>query len=72
MAASRPAASAPLTVYIYHGAAKLTLVRETMQDDPPATALADLAGIAASTDQDCSPTSIVSNLSGEQAAIRLA
>ena len=45
-------ASAPPTVYLYHGAAKLTLVRETTQDDPPAIALVDLAGIAANTDQD--------------------
>ena len=31
------------TVYLYHGAAKLTLVREGTIDDPPAVALQDLA-----------------------------
>lgn len=39
-------ASAPPTAYLYHGAAKLTLVRETTQEDPPAIALADLAALA--------------------------
>ena len=45
-------ASEPPTVYLYHGAAKLTLVRETTSSDFPAIALADLAGIAAKSDQD--------------------
>ncbi len=31
------------TVYLYHGPAKLTLVRESTLDDPPAVALQDLA-----------------------------
>ena len=34
------------TVFLYHGAAKLTLVRENTLDDPPAVALHDLAMIA--------------------------
>ena len=34
------------TVFLYHGSAKLTLVRETTLDDPPAVALHDLAMIA--------------------------
>ena len=34
------------TVFLYHGAAKLTLVRENTLDDPPAVALQDLAMIA--------------------------
>ena len=39
--------STPLpTVFLYHGAAKLTLVRENTLDDPPAVALHDLAMIA--------------------------
>ena len=42
---SRPQ-SEPPTVHLYHGAAKLTLVRETTQEDPPAIALTDLAGIS--------------------------
>lgn len=33
------------TVFLYHGAAKLTLVRENTLDDPPAVALQDLASI---------------------------
>ncbi|MBS0390999.1 MAG: hypothetical protein JSR23_07575 [Proteobacteria bacterium] len=33
-------------VFLYHGAAKLTLVRENTLDDPPAVALHDLAMIA--------------------------
>ena len=31
------------TVFLYHGTAKLTLVRENTLDDPPAVALHDLA-----------------------------
>ena len=31
------------TVFLYHGAAKLTLVRESTPEDPPAVALHDLA-----------------------------
>lgn len=38
--------SLPPTVYMYHGAAKLTLVRETVLDDPPAIALHDLSSLA--------------------------
>ena len=34
------------TVFLYHGAAKLTWVRENTLDDPPAVALHDLAMIA--------------------------
>ena len=34
------------TVFLYHGAAKLTLVRENTLDDPPAVALHDLAMIS--------------------------
>ena len=34
------------TVFLYHGTAKLTLVRENTLDDPPAVALHDLAMIA--------------------------
>jgi len=34
------------TVFLYHGATKLTLVRENTLDDPPAVALHDLAMIA--------------------------
>ena len=33
-------------VYLYHGSAKLTLVRECTFDDPPAVALQDLACIS--------------------------
>ena len=33
------------TVFLYHGAAKLTLVRENTLDDPPAVALQDLANV---------------------------
>ena len=33
------------TVFLYHGTAKLTLVRENTLDDPPAVALRDLASI---------------------------
>ena len=33
------------TVFLYHGTAKLTLVRENTLDDPPAVALQDLASI---------------------------
>ncbi|QLQ01663.1 MAG: hypothetical protein HZY77_00985 [Thiobacillus sp.] len=33
-------------VYLYHGSAKLTLVRESTLDDPPAVALQDLACIS--------------------------
>ena len=33
------------TVFLYHGAAKLTLVRENNLDDPPAVALQDLANV---------------------------
>jgi len=39
-------ASEPPTVYLYHGAAKLTLVRTNTQEDPPAISLHDLACIA--------------------------
>lgn len=35
------------TVFLYHGAAKLTLIRENTLDDPPAVALQDLASIRA-------------------------
>ena len=34
-------------VHLYHGADKLTLVRETTHDDPPAIALHDLASVVA-------------------------
>ena len=34
------------TVFLYHGTAKLTLVRENTLDDPPAVALHDLAMIS--------------------------
>lgn len=34
------------TVFLYHGTAKLTLVRENTPNDPPAVALHDLAMIA--------------------------
>ena len=40
--AANRATPAP-TVYLYHGPAKLTLVRESTLDDPPAVALQDLA-----------------------------
>ena len=33
------------TVFLYHGAAKLTLVRENTLDDPPAVALQDWANV---------------------------
>ena len=33
------------TVFLYHGTAKLTLVRENTLDDPPAVALQDLANV---------------------------
>ena len=33
------------TVFLYHGAAKLTLVRENTLDAPPAVALQDLANV---------------------------
>lgn len=38
------------TVYLYHGAEKLTLVRETTPDDPPAIALHDLASVVTGLD----------------------
>ena len=42
--------STPLpTVFLYHGAAKLTLVRESTLDDPPALALQDLANVLMAT-----------------------
>ena len=37
------------TVFLYHGAAKLTLVRENTMDDPPAVALQDLANVLIAT-----------------------
>ena len=37
------------TVFLYHGAAKLTLVRENTLDDPPAVALQDLANVLMAT-----------------------
>ena len=37
------------TVFLYHGAAKLTLVRENNLDDPPAVALQDLANVLMAT-----------------------
>ena len=37
------------TVFLYHGTAKLTLVRENTLDDPPAVALQDLANILMAT-----------------------
>ena len=43
--ASNPATPPP-TVYLYHGAAKLTLVRENTSDDTPAVALHDLVSIS--------------------------
>lgn len=55
-------ASEPPTVYLYHGATKLTLVRETTSGDFPAIALADLACIVAKSDQDYPHTSMVSSL----------
>ena len=33
------------TVFLYHGTAKLTLVRENTLDDPPAVALQDWANV---------------------------
>ena len=43
--------SAPApTVYLYHGVEKLTLVRETTPDDPPAIALHDLASVVTGLD----------------------
>ena len=33
------------TVFLYHGTAELTLVRENTLDDPPAVALQDLANV---------------------------
>ena len=41
-------ASVP-TVFLYHGTAKLTLVRENTLDDPPAVALQDLANVLMAT-----------------------
>ena len=38
------------TVYLYHRAEKLTLVRETTPDDPPAIALHDLASVVTGLD----------------------
>lgn len=38
------------TVYLYHGAEKLTLVRETTPDDPPAIALHHLASVVTGLD----------------------
>ena len=40
----------PPIVYLYHGADKLTLVRETTLDDVPAVALHDLARIFSAVD----------------------
>ena len=37
------------TVFLYHGTAKLTLVRENTLDDPPAVALQDLANVLMAT-----------------------
>ena len=37
------------TVFLYHGAAKLTLVRENTLDAPPAVALQDLANVLMAT-----------------------
>ena len=37
------------TVFLYHGTAKLTLVRENTMDDPPAVALQDLANVLIAT-----------------------
>ena len=37
-------------VYLYHGVEKLTLVRETTPDDPPAIALHDLASVVSEID----------------------
>lgn len=37
------------TVFLYHGAAKLTLVRENTSDDPPAVTLKDLANVLIAT-----------------------
>ena len=36
-------------VFLYHGTAKLTLVRENTLDDPPAVALQDLANVLMAT-----------------------
>lgn len=41
--------SAP-TVYMHHGANKLTLVRETLPDDPTAVALHDFVSIVSGMD----------------------
>jgi hypothetical protein len=38
------------TVHLYHGVEKLTLVRETTPDDPPAIALYDLASVVSKID----------------------
>ena len=38
-------ASAPPVVHLYHTEAKLTLVRESTLDDPPAIALHDITGV---------------------------
>ena len=45
---AREGTSVP-TVFLYHGAAKLTLVRENTLDDPPAVALQDLANVLMAT-----------------------
>ena len=37
------------TVFLYHGTAKLTLVRENTLDDPTAVALQDLANVLMAT-----------------------
>lgn len=37
------------TVFLYHGTAKLTLVRENTLDDPPAVALQDLSNVLMAT-----------------------
>ena len=37
------------TVFLYHGTAKLTLVRENTLNDPPAVALQDLANVLMAT-----------------------
>lgn len=46
--ASNPATPPP-TVYLYHGASQLTLIRENTANDPPAVALHDLAMTTAVT-----------------------
>ena len=38
------------TVYMYHGAEKLMLMRETTPDDPPAISLHDLASVVTGLD----------------------